>query len=258
MKLLFPAIESIQRAYAGWLSPEPAREAEPAGFVPADGFVPESKETGTETLEIAPVEETALPETVADAIHRQTAARPAVRSPEPGDLILLPPRAHAGTDADPTLPLLVLLDEQAAGRWHGWLVGAHVDYAGDRDLVLDASLLEGDGDPAPLAGMVFCWNRLSIPMGDQAWVLHRLTPAAMEAVRALEQQAEPSGLEAAPGHMCTRELGQMVVMTGSPYLRDDPRTPYLRMTRELARRISEYEFDDEGRARRPGRDEPEK
>ena len=50
----------------------------------------------------------------------------------------------------------------------------------------------------------------------------------------------------------------MVVMTGSPYLRDDPRTPYLRMTRELARRISEYEFDDEGRARRPGRDEPEK
>ena len=58
MKLLFPAIESIQRAYAGWLSPEPAREAEPAGFVPTDGFVPESNETGTETLEIAPVEET--------------------------------------------------------------------------------------------------------------------------------------------------------------------------------------------------------
>ena len=39
-----------------------------------------------------------------------------------------------------------------AGRWLGWLVAQEADYAGDRDLVLEAS----DGPYAPEAALVQC------------------------------------------------------------------------------------------------------
>ena len=187
-----------------------------------------------------------------------TAALLVMRAPQPGDLIVLPPpEEHAAEE--PGHPVAMVLEDRTGSRWHGWLVGAHVDYAGDRDLVLEASLIEGGKDPAPIAGMVMCWDSVSLDLPAEVRVVHRLNSHAMQAIAALARG--DLGTDAplappAPGRMCIREIDEVQVMTGTPYLRDDPRTPYLRLARELARRVSEPEYDDQGQVRGPRRDEP--
>ena len=272
MKILAPAFESIQRSYAAWLArpvapaaseQAPERESfdhEILGFAPSSG--PSSRTDAPDAdigdlLEMAPVEDAALPDIVADAIERQVTARPAVRGPQSGDLIVLPPPAEQAAD-EPAHPVAMVLDDRAGSRWQGWLVGAHVDYAGDRDLVLEASLIEDGKDPAPIAGMVMCWDSVSLELPAEVRVVHRLNPQAMQAIAALARGDLGTDAPPAPGRMCIREIGEMQVMTGTPYLRDDPRTPYLRLARELARRVSEPEYDDQGQVRGPRRDGPEK
>lgn len=270
MNILHPPIESIQRGYAAWLTPPvvpatseqpPERESfdhEIQGF--AAGFAPAADTDVVDadiraSLEIAPTDDAALPAMVADAIDRQVAAQPVLRAPQPGDLIVLPPPAERAAN-EPGHPVAMVLDDRAGSRWHGWLVGAHVDYAGDRDLVLEASLIEGGKDPAPIAGMVMCWDSVSLDLPAEVRVVHRLNVQAMQAIAALARGDLGTDAPPAPGRMCIREIGEMQVMTGTPYLRDDPRTPYLRLARELARRVSEPEYDDQGQVRGPHRDEP--
>ena len=271
MNLLHPPIDSITRGYAAWLTPHvPSSEETPeresfgseiqgaaAGFAPSpdtdavDADIPAP-------LEIAPADDASLPAIVADTIDRHVASQPELRPPQPGDLIVLPPPDEHAAD-EPGHPVAMLLEDRAGSRWHGWLVGAHVDYAGDRDLVLEASLIEGGKDPAPIAGMVLCWDSVSLALPAKVRVVHRLNSHAMQAIAALARGdfGTDAPLAApAPGRMCIREIGEAQVMTGTPYLRDDPRTPYLRLARELARRVSEPEYDDQGQVRGPRRDEP--
>lgn len=248
MIILHPSIESIERAYAAWLRPTERPEA--------------ADDRGrSDTVWPADVAESEfpLPHHVADAIRRQVASRPETREPAPGNVIVLPaPDASGDGPGEPQNPVAILLDERTASGWSGWLVGAHADYAGDRDLVLESALIAGGADPAPIAGMVMCWDRVAVQVSGEVAVLHRLTDAALDAARALERAESGPDVAPAPGHMTVREIGGTVVVTGTPYLDDDPRTPYLRLARELARRVSEPEYDDQGRVRRPDRDEPER
>jgi len=269
MTILHPAIETIEHGYAAWLAPRarpvtPGQDLDSAASE-AQGFAPDFEDSGvgrlaTDDLDpdltMAPKDDAPVPPMVADAIRRQTGARPSLQSPQAGDLIVLSPTAPEG--GEPVHPVAILLDEPAASGWSGWLVGAHVDYAGDRDLVLESSLIKGGLDPSPLAGMVLCWDRVSLKLSGQAHVLHHLTDSAMQVVRALANGRGVAEELPAPGRMCLREIKGMSVVTGSPYLRDDPRTPYLRLVRELARRVSEHEFDGQCRAPQPDQGEPER
>jgi len=248
MTILHPAFDSIERGYAAWLRPG-------GESGPIEGQADSSPEWPAEPAGSEPE----LPDHVADAIRRQVAARPEARTPAAGDLIVIPaPGLTDGEAVEPQNPVAILLDEPIEGGWSGWLVGAHVDYAGDRDLVLESTLIEGGADPAPIAGMVMCWDRVALALPGQVSVLHRLTDTALEAARSLERAGTDPGIAATPGRMTMREIGDAVVVTGTPYRDDDPRTPYLRLARDLARRVSEPEYDDQGRVRRPDRDPPER
>lgn len=248
MSILHPSIDAIERGYAAWLRPS----AEPESS--DEDISPEQPEPGL----LESPEGQSVPQEVADAIRRHVAAQPTERAPEAGDIVVIPPPEPSQQALEPQQPIAILLDERTESGWSGWLVGSHVDYAGDRDVVLDETLIEGGADPSPIAGMVLCWDRVALPLPAEVRVVHRLTSDALDAVRALERAVETPAAAPAPGRMTLREVGDSVVVTGTPYLDDDPRAPYLRMARELARRISELQNDDQGRVRRPGRDEPER
>ena len=238
---LHPSIDSIEAGYSTWLG-RPARAVEG---------------TAESALDYKP-SEGPVPHAVADAIRRQVRARPAEAEPAPGDLVGL--GASAGDDAEPQYAVVVALDRvdpADPSRWFGWLVGAHTDYAGDRDLVLDPAALGGQ-DPAPAAGMVLCWSPVVLPLGPRVQVLHRLSVDALTCVRALAAGASPSQDAPAPGRMCTRRVDGTLVVTGTPYAHDDPRIPYLELARDLARAVSQPSYDDAGRLRRPDPDGPER
>ena len=255
MSFLYPAIEAIKRGYAAWLRRRlPDFEREVRGLAPEDPFA-ELMQTETR---FEPDDNSMMPEGAYDAVARQLATRPQLRAPRTGDLVVLPAPEHADEPGEPQYPAAVVLDELNGDQWSGWLVGSHVDYAGDRDLVLDAGLIEGGEDPAPIAGMVLCWDRVLLKLPAQVKVIHRLTEAALEVIRLLAQGASVDGQAPGPGRMIERELAGQWVVTGTPYGRDDARAEYLRLTRELARCLSEPEFSDSGRRARPDRQDPEK
>ena len=243
MTPLHPSFESIEAGYAAWLG-RPVRAAA-VDDLPADVFVADS---GSQAG--------AVPHAVADAIRRQAAAPLSEAEPAAGDLICLHAPAKAGDE--PQYPVMVVLDrvDPADGaRWFGWRVGAHADYAGDRDLVLDAEAL-GGADPAPAAGMVLCWAPVAVCLGAGVPVLHRLSADALACVRALAAGAAPSTDTPAPGRVCMRRVAGRTALTGTPYTRNDPRTPYLELTRDLARAVSQPSYDDEGRLRHTDPDGP--
>ncbi|NKI33890.1 hypothetical protein HFP89_01765 [Wenzhouxiangella sp. XN79A] len=245
MTRLHPSVESIEAGYAAWLG-RPVRPVASEVAVDDRPLPGPGPSTG------------AVPHAVADAIRRQAAARPHPAAPDEGLLVCLSAPADGG--AEPQYPVVVALDRvdpSDDGRWFGWLVGAHADYAGDRDLVLDAEALAGE-DPVPAAGMVLCWASVAVRLGADAPVLHRLSADALACVRALAAGAAPSADAPAPGRMCTRRIDGRLAVTGTPYTHDDPRTPYLELTRALARAVSQPSYDDAGRLRRPDPDGPER
>ena len=254
MSFLYPAIEAIKRGYAAWLRGRlPDFEEEVRGLAPQSPFA-ELMET---EMDFQADDDLLLPDQVYDAIARQVSARPDYRAPRSGDVVVLPAPGGEEHYREPQWPAAVVLDEPSGENWAGWLVGSHTDYAGDRDLVLDASLIEGGEDPAPIAGMVLCWDRVSLKLPERVKVIHRLTDSALEVIRLLAVGASVDGQAPGPGRMMQRELAGQSVVTGTPYRRDDPRTEYLNLARELARSLSEPEFTDSGRRSRPDREGPE-
>ena len=249
MTLLHPAMESIARAYAAWLG----KRATESSDQEADQIDRIESEAG-----IAPESDGPIPDLIYDVVARMVGAMPELREPQSGDLVVLPPPADQDDAAEPQLPVAAVLDEGTGEHWSGWLVGAHTDYAGDRDLVLDASLIEGGKDPAPIAGMVLCWDRVSLNLPEKVEVIHHLTDAALEAIRALGGGSSVGGQRPEPGRMMQQEVAGQVVVTGTPYKHDDPRAEYLRLTRDLAHRLSEPEFDDTDRLPGPDRQDPER
>ena len=252
MSRLHPDMATIACAYAPWLDQHAAQAtaALPATATVSAGTTAASEPTGlVGAADDGSESATAVPHFIADSIRRQVQAKPALRAPQAGDLVLFrhPLAAHFAQQLDPVLPLVVALEAATDSGWSGWLVGAHSDYAGDRDLVLDASLLQQDIDPAPLAGMVMCWNHVQLPALPQVLVMHQLTPLAMQLINSVAA-AEPSHQDApVPGQLCRRQLLGHAFMTGSGYLRDDPRSDYLRLMQRLGRSLSLRDLRDDGR-----------
>ena len=270
MNSLHPDMMTITRAYAPWLGQHGDEllsaaagidtghdvGSESALLASADADLAAAADTGSTT--------SAPPDFIADTIRRQVQARPQLRAPQAGDVVLLQhPLMLNDCDNNlaSALPLVVVLDNCSEQGWSGWLVGAHSDYAGDRDLVLDPSHLLGDVDPAPLAGMVMCWNRVQVPLFDECMVMHQLTPLALQIITTMAQHGampqddqHSAGL---PGRLCRRRVLGHTVMTGSPYLLDDPRTPYLRLMQLLGRGLADDAIARGGPAPRHSPQQPQ-
>jgi len=176
-----------------------------------------------------------MPSHLADVIRRRVAARDAGagKKAAPGRIVqvrrIVTPR-EGQLDWVIQAPLHVLLDApaEAPGVWHGWLMAAEADYATWWDFVVQ----EDDGACEPEAAMVQAWNpvRLYEPMIDS--VVGELTPARLQAVRALAGEYAtgdaPEAQPAWPGRVAARQtLGDLPVVTGSPIRADDdPRVRY--------------------------------
>ena len=234
MTRLHPSISSIERGYRHWLGLD-------AG-VGADSRPASSDESAPDLNQ----DKVMPPQWIADLIQRHVAARPKQARPATGDLVVLS-REASDESVDDGLPLLMLLDEQRRGHWFGWLVGAHPDYAGSQDLVLESALLTDQRDPAPLAGMVQTWNRIHLELDSSVPVLHRLTDEAMAAVREMAVSGIEDDVAPRPGRMHLRQVAGISVITGTPYGKHDPRDDYLLLCRELAEMASQPLLEREDR-----------
>ncbi|MGV7209824.1 hypothetical protein ACLB1G_18445 [Oxalobacteraceae bacterium A2-2] len=143
-------------------------------------------------------------------------------------LPVLPARALGRTGA-------VLLGRCLGGRrWAGWLVAQEVDYAAERDLVLQ----DDDGILAPEAALVQTWNPVEVSLrGDEA-VLGKLPAATLGAVLKLADRAGQAQEFVAPrpGRIGAWDLdGETTVVTGTPLAGpDDPRAAYQALYLRLA------------------------
>ncbi len=141
------------------------------------------------------------------------------------------------------VPLYVLLDApaEAGTLWHGWLVSSEADYAGWWDFVLQ----DEDGPIEPDAAVVQLWNPLRVYLRMAERVVGRLSPARMQAVRALASEFVTGNVPTAtpvwPGRVAQRfTRGELSVVTGSQLGGDeDPRHHYQHLYFHAAEAIRE-------------------
>ena len=177
----------------------------------------ESPHAGVDTQKI-------VPEHIQNIIRRRVLANSLSTAPlpAPGQIVrvekLVTPRSGQ-LDAIMQAPLHVLLDAPAEVPvvWHGWLVSAETDYASWWDFVLQ----EQDAPFDPEAAMVQVWNpvRLYLPMAVR--VVGQLSPARLQAVRALAADFAvtelPVDIAPWPGRVASRPTSSgLRVTTGSP------------------------------------------
>lgn len=181
-----------------------------------------------------------LPEFIADLIQRQAAARQAHPQAPPavGQIRCLSSVPAAAGESRPlTRNVGVLLGAHLDGkRWSGWLVAQEVDYASDRDLVIEAD----DGPVDPVAGMVQTWNPVRVLIDGQERILGKLSPLRLAAVMALAEAPQVGGgTQPRPGKVYGWDLAEgIVVATGTPLGgTDDSRHAYRSLYRQLAEEI---------------------
>lgn len=183
-----------------------------------------------------------LPDFITDLIQRQAAASQshATEAPAPPAvgqircLASIPEGRSLGRNVG--ILLGAHLEDK---RWSGWLVVQEVDYATDRDLVIEAD----DGSIDPLAGMVQTWNPVRIPIDGQERILGKLAPLRLAAVIALADAPQVGGgAKPKPGKVYGWDLDAgagIVVATGTPLGdADDPRHEYRALYRQLAAEIN--------------------
>lgn len=177
-----------------------------------------------------------LPDFIADLIERQAAAFQAHPTAPPAVgqircLAAIPEGRPLGRN------VAVLLGAHLDGkRWSGWLVAQEVDYASDRDLVIEAD----DGPADPLAGMVQTWNAVRVLISGEERILAKLAPLRLAAVMALADAPQAGGgAQPKPGKVYGWDLDTgIVVATGTPLGGpDDPRHEYRALYRQLAEEI---------------------
>jgi hypothetical protein len=190
----------------------------------------------------------AMPAHLLDLIRRRVAAHSLAASPipVPGQIVrveaIVTPRPGQ-LDAVLMAPLHVLLDAPAEAEviWHGWLVTGETDYAGWWDFVLQ----EQDAPFDPEAAMVQLWNPVRLYLPQAARVVGRLSPARLQAVRALAgdfaTSEPPSDIAPWPGRVANRIThGGLQVVTGSPLGgEDDLRHRYQQIYFEAAEAVRE-------------------
>lgn len=255
---LSPPLAHIERSLFG-VSPaliEAVERGETSyAIAEAVHFSPEWAERETAVSRIEPGEldttPSLLPPHLRTLIERRLAAREVIAKtaepiPAAGQIVELrqictPKKGQL--DWVMQVPLYVLLDApaEAATLWHGWLVGSEADYAGWWDFVLQ----EEDGPIEPEAAVVQLWNplRIYLPMAER--VVGRLSPARMQAVRALASEFVtgnlPTEVPIWPGRVAQRLThGELSVVTGSPLGGDeDPRHQYQHLYFHAAEAIRE-------------------
>lgn len=189
-----------------------------------------------------------LPEYLKQLIKRRSAAQAlsSRKIPESGQIVrvekIITPRARQ-LDGVLMAPLHVLLDAPAESQvlWHGWIAAGETEYASWWDFVLQ----EQDEPFDPEAGMIQLWNpvRLYLPMAGV--VVGSLSPARMQAVRALAADfvAGDQHGDVRPwlGRVAVRTTrAGMKVTTGSPLGGvDDPRHRYQEIYFEAAEAVRE-------------------
>ena len=166
----------------------------------------------------------AIPDHIRNLIRRRVAAKSIATEPlpQPGQIVLIEkivtPRPNQ-IDGLMQMPLYVLLDApaQAPVVWHGWLVSAETDYASWWDFVLQ----EQDAPFDPEAAMVQLWNPVQIYLPMATRVVGKLSPARLQAVRALAADfatsEPPADVDPWPGRVASRSTSTgLLVTTGSP------------------------------------------
>jgi hypothetical protein len=181
-----------------------------------------------------------LPDFIANLIQRQAAAREAHPQAPPavGQIRCLAAVPNAAGESRPLVRNVgVLLGAHLGGkRWSGWLVAQEVDYASDRDLVIEAE----DGPVDPVAGMVQTWNPVRVLIDGRERIFGRLSPLRLAAVMALAEAPQAGGgAQPRPGKVYGWDLDAgLVVATGTPLGDvDDPRHAYRALYRQLAGEI---------------------
>jgi hypothetical protein len=164
-----------------------------------------------------------------DWSRRREAARQAAFTKDlaPGRLVAV---AYAGTVFG------VLLDRPLGDhQWRVWMAAPECDWAGPHDV-----LLEPQDEPFdPLCGFIQTWNELTLQfaLADRIALLGVLSPARMEAVRAVHQEflsQRRTSTPSEPGRVALRTAGEAhSVLTGTPLLEDDPRLAYQALYRKL-------------------------
>lgn len=181
-----------------------------------------------------------LPDFITDLIQRQATARQAHTQAPPavGQIRCFSSVPAAAGESRPlTRNVGVLLGAHLDGkRWSGWLVAQEVDYATDRDLVIEAD----DGPVDPVAGMVQTWNPVRVLINGQERILGKLSPLRLAAVMALAETQQAGGdAQPRPGKVYGWDLTDgLVVATGTPLGgTDDLRHAYRAIYRQLAEEI---------------------
>ena len=189
-----------------------------------------------------------LPDHLKDLIHRRSAAQAlsSRKIPEPGQIVrvdkLVMPRPGQ-FDAILMAPIHVLLNAPAEmpALWHGWIAAGETDYAGWWDFVLQ----EQDEPFNPGVGLIQLWNPVRIYLPMVAQMVGCLSPARLQAVRALAADFvagnQPVDVRPWPGRVASRSTAAgLKVTTGSPLGgADDPRHRYQEVYFEAAEAVRE-------------------
>jgi hypothetical protein len=179
-----------------------------------------------------------IPPAIADLIRRRVAADHAFgpEAPAVGQIrALLEVPNETGPGTRPVRRTFgILLGASLGGaRWRGWLVAQEVDYATDRDLVIESE----DGPCSPEAGMVQTWNEIGVTLDGSEPLLGRLSPQRLEAVVCLAGgvPTAENTVESRPGRVGAWDLKEgMAVVTGTPLGNaSDPRREYQDIYRSL-------------------------
>lgn len=219
MRNLWPDLATIQRRICKQTLPE----------APAD-----------EVAFVRDAEDAVLPMPVAirDHVDRITAAQThGTRQPKPGDIVL------AETEAAPNAALCLdarVAKSTAGARWTGWMVAPEVDYASDRDVVIEPD----DGPADPMAGMIQTWNPLTLSVPSNATILASLSTYRLNLLREVARESASANTELArPGQIALRATASgRIVLTGSPLgNEDDPRRAYQALYASLAEALTPAE-----------------
>ena len=175
-----------------------------------------------------------IPPAIADLIRRRVAADQAFGAEalavgQIRALLKVPDETGPGTRPLRRTFGILLGASLGGARWRGWLVAQEVDYATDRDLVIESE----DGPCSPEAGMVQTWNEISVALDGSEPLLGKLSPQRLEAVVCLAGRVTTSdaSFRSHPGRVGAWDLKEgMAVVTGTP-LGDanDPRHEYQRI-----------------------------
>lgn len=182
----------------------------------------------------------AMPAHLLALIERKVAATQALA---PGPLAVgqmrslagIPPAAGQGPRMRTSA---ILLGRWVSGRrWAGWMVAQEVDYATDRDLVLQ----EDDGIFAPEVALVQTWNPLEIELTGQETILGRVSADTLAAVLKLSAPhgSDDHYVAPRPGRIGAWDLdAETTVVTGTPLGDADPRSAYQHLYRQLAMELA--------------------